>query len=60
MTKAFIYVLKDPTTDIVYYVGKTVSPKRRLNGHINSARYQRTTIEKWIYDLTYQNPLPIS
>jgi len=59
MANAFIYVLKNPIDDEVCYVGKTIAPQRRLNGHISSGKYRRTSVEKWIYDLACQGHAPI-
>lgn len=33
--KAFLYVLADPRTGEVRYVGMTGNPKRRIQDHIN-------------------------
>lgn len=35
--KQFIYVLKDPTTDEIRYVGKTSNPKDRLSRHLQKS-----------------------
>ncbi len=48
-----IYVLKDPRTDEVRYVGWTKkSARARLGNHINEvAKYQRTHKQRWIASL---------
>jgi len=47
-----IYVLRDPRTNEVRYVGKTVkSLSARLSGHIFSSKSARTHRDKWIASL---------
>lgn len=58
VTEAFIYILEDPQSNTIHYVGKTIQPKTRLNGHIGSAKYQRTLVEKWIYSLALKGQVP--
>lgn len=38
MTRHFVYVLIDPRTDEVRYVGCTIDVKRRIRGHLEAAR----------------------
>lgn len=47
----YIYVLIDPRTDAVRYVGVTVAPQHRLTGHIRDASYQSTRKANWIKQL---------
>lgn len=58
---AYIYVLKDPTTQIVRYVGKTIYPKKRLNGHISECKYKNVKHKRgnWIRSLLKKDLLPI-
>lgn len=41
MIKTYIYILLDPRTNIVKYVGKTTNPKDRLRCHIKDAKLKR-------------------
>jgi len=57
----FIYVLIDPTTEKIRYVGKTKNlPKTRLSGHITEAKklYNNTHKSRWIRKLLKQNLKP--
>jgi hypothetical protein len=52
MATAFIYVLIDPRTGEVRYVGKSNDPIRRLQGHLQSARADKPWgVCRWIRDL---------
>jgi hypothetical protein len=51
MKKIYIYILKDPTTELVRYVGKTVNPTKRLQNHINRAKYLKFHSAAWINSL---------
>lgn len=58
---AFIYGLFDPVTNEIKYVGKTISPFKRLMAHY-SAALQRKKIfytTNWIYSLLISNKKPI-
>lgn len=46
--EACVYVLVDPRDDTVRYVGKTIQPKTRLNGHFWGAA---GAIARWIEEL---------
>ena len=59
MTKVFIYVLKDPESIEVCYVGKTSQPKTRLFHHISISKLQRNPREIWIHNLVSKNTLPV-
>ena len=48
MTKK-IYVLRDPRTDQIRYVGQTSDPEARLRTHIQAG--QMTPYKKWVIDL---------
>ncbi|UEP42750.1 GIY-YIG nuclease family protein [Burkholderia sp. B21-005] len=55
-----IYVLRDPRTNAVRYVGKTVqSLARRLNAHILRSAAKRTHRDCWISGLTAAGLRPI-
>ncbi len=45
----YIYGLKDPRTDLVHYVGRTVMPSIRLKAHLRSAHSRR--LREWCADL---------
>lgn len=52
MDTTFIYVLIDPRTNEVRYVGKANDPKQRLRKHIfDSSRSQETHAKTWINSL---------
>lgn len=56
--KIFIYVLKDPLTDEVRYVGKTMNCKQRLYNHIiNAPKFKRHS-STWINSLLKKNLVP--
>lgn len=54
-----IYVLKDPRTNAVMYVGQTSNLHRRMFHHISSSGCNRTPKERWIYELTQANLRPV-
>lgn len=56
-----IYLLKDPDTNKIKYVGKTVQKlKYRLSGHISASKRRRTSyVNCWIYSLIKNNKKPI-
>lgn len=58
---AYIYVLKDPITLEVRYVGKTVKPKNRLLNHISEAKNSKYHNHRlaWIRSLLMIEEMPI-
>lgn len=52
METTFIYVLKDPTTQEIRYVGKSNDPKRRLSKHLNNKKDLGTHKRNWLNTLT--------
>lgn len=54
-----IYTLKDPLTDEIRYVGKTVNTKRRMYLHIAEAKTSKTHKAKWINKLLDSGTKPI-
>jgi group I intron endonuclease len=54
-----IYTLKDPLTNEIRYVGKTVNIKRRLYLHIAEAKTSKTYKAKWINKLLNSGTRPI-
>jgi hypothetical protein len=49
MREHTLYALRDPRTQEVRYIGKTVNPKERLKGHLASARLGHPQhIHRWI------------
>lgn len=61
MNEVYIYLLKDPLTGEIRYVGKTATETNiRFNGHISEARVsQKNERCKWIYRLLGMNTKPI-
>ncbi len=58
MTK--IYVLRDPRTNDIRYVGQTRSPlPTRLSTHVAQAKRQSCWREKWIWSLLQENLRPV-
>jgi len=55
----FIYVLKEPDTGVVRYVGKSTNPKRRFRTHINTSGKKRNHKECWISSLLDKGLKPI-
>jgi len=50
--KVHIYILKDPHTQAVRYVGQTVDTVRRLDKHIQTAKINKRHISNWIRSLS--------
>ena len=55
----YIYILKDPTTNEIRYVGKTNNLKQRLNQHLYSKKDTNRHKVNWIEKLKKQNKKPI-
>lgn len=47
----FIYILKDPITSEIKYVGKSNNPSVRLIEHIRKSKYKKTYKNNWINGL---------
>lgn len=59
MMNVQIYVLIDPITSKIRYIGRTTSDlKIRLNGHMSKARYGKTHKDNWIKGLLKLNLKP--
>ena len=55
-----LYILKDPNTYEVRYVGMTTNPKTRLSVHIRGSKYHtRNPKETWIHGLLLNGQKPI-
>lgn len=54
----FIYALIDPNTDDVRYVGRSQTPKLRLQAHLRSGNKNVTERERWLHSLKLQNQSP--
>lgn len=54
----FIYVLKEPLTGEIRYVGKANNPKRRFCRHIRETSLQETHIGRWIRRLVISGRKP--
>lgn len=59
MSNCYIYILKDPNTNQVRYVGKAKNPKNRYSNHINKNRDKNTHKRNWINKLRKNNQKPI-
>lgn len=55
-----IYSLKDPITNEIRYIGKTIQTlNTRLSKHVNTCFYRRTYKECWIYSLFKKGKKPL-
>jgi len=60
MKKVIIYVLIDPRTNLIRYVGKTTNVKKRLNKHLNESKHSTKSHKKaWINGLLKLDLLPL-
>lgn len=61
MRKVLIYALKDPGTNDIRYVGKTVNLKNRMNRHKRDALSGNTAIRRnaWLRSLLHKNQEPV-
>lgn len=58
--RIYFYVLKDPITNEVRYVGQTVNPDNRYRNHIyESKKFNKTHKHRWIMQLIRKNKKPI-
>lgn len=60
--KIYIYLLKDPITNKIRYIGKTKNLKTRLSSHISYAKNKKRKSRKvsdWILKLSKNNLKPI-
>lgn len=55
----FIYVLLDPISNEVRYIGKSDNPKNRLAEHIKKSIYKSTYKNKWIQYLLKKSLKPV-
>jgi hypothetical protein len=61
LSKKYIYVLKDPSTNEVRYVGQTTRPKNRIAAHLAEGRYipvKNKDKVDWINSLKAKNEIP--
>lgn len=58
METVFIYILIDPTTNQIRYVGKTTDIKRRIRRHINERFIHNSYKDRWIRKLIDNDYLP--
>jgi hypothetical protein len=54
----YIYILKDPLSNEIKYVGKSDKPKIRLVEHIRKSKYTKTYKNIWIQNLVSKNLTP--
>lgn len=59
METVFIYVLKEPETGEIRYVGKTARPKERLRKHVVHSKRNSNHRECWIFSLLSRNERPV-
>lgn len=60
MEKCFIYVLKDPKSLTIRYVGKTNNLKKRYAYHLHSSRLNgKTKLKRWLKTLLSESLKPI-
>ena len=55
----YIYALIDPNTMAFRYIGRSVSPKDRLYGHLSSCEKGKTHCHRWIKSLKRKGQQPI-
>lgn len=59
-TWSYVYLLRDPITRRVRYVGQSNNPKRRLRAHLSQARRVSTLhSRRWIASLLAKGVLPV-
>lgn len=56
--KTFIYALKNPINNKIFYIGKSNKPKQRLSSHISRTKILKTPTSKFIISLLEQNTKP--
>src|SRR4051812_4156893 len=54
-----IYILKDPETNLIRYVGQTINPKLRYRNHLKGNKYRNTHTTNWIQNLLNKDLKPI-
>lgn len=57
--KTYIYILQDPVTENVRYVGKSNNPKRRYQSHLWDKPKSKSYSYRWIQSLLKQGLKPI-
>lgn len=56
----YVYLLKDPVSKVVRYVGKTKNPKSRFKQHLKDAeKRQGTAKQVWIKELKKKKMTPM-
>lgn len=56
----YVYILIDPRTDLVRYVGITSNPPMRLRGHVSDSKLRETTHKsRWIRQLLAKSLRPV-
>ena len=60
MVETFFYVLKDPRTNEIKYVGRTTRPDTRLTKHVSESKARnKSKKEQWIVSLLRKNTKPV-
>lgn len=59
MKPVFIYVLKEPDTGEIRYVGKSDNPKTRLRAHVNRSKSHKDHRSCWIRSLLVRGTRPV-
>jgi hypothetical protein len=57
--KTYIYILQEPDTLLVRYVGKSNNPKRRLQHHLSNKDKNNSHSNNWIKSLKLKGLIPI-
>ena len=57
--ETYIYILKDPISNLIRYVGKSNNPKERLMNHLNLSKRDQSHKRNWILKLKKQGLKPV-
>ena len=58
MKKTYIYILSEPSTNQIRYVGKTKDPKRRFKRHISERFIHDSYKDRWVRKMVENGELP--
>ena len=57
--ETYIYILKDPISNLIRYVGKSNNPKDRLKNHVNLSKKDQSHKRNWILKLKKKGLKPV-